>query len=336
MAPPLLCIMGPTAAGKTDLGIALAKQCNGELVSVDSALVYRGLTIGAAKPNYSHHLVDIRDPSEPYSAADFVRDAQAAIVDIRSRGRHPILIGGTMLYYHALLHGLDDIPASDPDIRGQLEARAAVEGWPALHAELARIDPELAAKLHPNHSQRIGRGLEVWQMTGRALSDWQQGGKSRGLGDRVLALAINPTDRQVLHARIAQRFESMLKAGFVDEVRTLYGRADLHRDLPAMRAVGYRQLWAWLEGEVSWEQAQQHVLAATRQLAKRQLTWLRKWPDLIWLMTDEGGALTRVQTPALSPDDQWQAVLAGNTEQRPICESNKLVSRVNQWFAELS
>lgn len=294
---PLLCIMGPTAAGKTDLAIALAERCGGELLSVDSALVYRGLDIGAAKPDYPHHLIDIRDPAESYSAADFVRDASAAIAAIRGRGNVPILVGGTMLYYRALLQGLDDIPATDPSVRSAIEGEATERGWPALHAELASVDPVLAARLHPNHSQRISRGLEVWRMTGKPLSEWQRGEAGQAVSGTVQAIAICPRDRSVLHTRIEQRFDAMLASGLVDEVSALFERGDLSSDLPAIRAVGYRQIWSYLAGELSLEQARAAGIAATRQLAKRQLTWLRRWPEVNWLYTDARVCLLSASGP---------------------------------------
>ena len=292
--------MGPTAAGKTDLAIALAQAFNGELISVDSALVYRDLNIGAAKPEFPHHLIDIRDPSEPYSAMQFARDAKAAIADIRARGRLPILVGGTMLYFRALLEGLDDMPASDPGVRQKIEAEAARKGWPALHEQLQRVDPVLAARLHPNHSQRIARGLEIWQMTGKPLSHWQSGHGDGGIGETPISLVVCPKERSVLHARIASRLEKMLREGLLDEVRQLWQRGDLSPELPAIRAVGYRQLWAFLEGESSQTEASQAVLFATRQLAKRQLTWLRRWSADAWLLTGERGELldvTHVSAP---------------------------------------
>ena len=200
---PLLCVMGPTAAGKTAFAIELAENLGGELISVDSALVYRGLAIGAAQPDYPHHLIDIRDPSEPYSAAEFARDAAEAIADIRARGRLPILVGGTLLYFRALLQGFDAIPATRPEVRADIEEEAARSGWPALHAKLAEVDPVLAARLHPNHSQRIGRGLEVWRMTGRPLSSWQEGNLSPAVDGEAIPLVITPRSRQDLHGRIA-------------------------------------------------------------------------------------------------------------------------------------
>jgi tRNA dimethylallyltransferase len=294
--PPIPCIMGPTAAGKTDAAIALAEAIGGELISVDSALVYRGLTIGAAKPAYPHHLIDIRDPAEMYSAADFARDALHLIADIEARGRRPIFVGGTMLYFRALLGGLDDMPATDLAVRAQIEHRAAAEGWPALHAELQRFDPITAARLHPNHSQRISRALEVYYQSGKPLSDWQRGSAIE-VSDRFRCVAICPLDRQILHARIHTRFEHMLTAGLWQEVEALYARGDLTTDMPAVRAVGYRQLWSALAGEIDRATAIERALAATRQLAKRQLTWLRKWPNLIWLYTDPQGRLLEVRFP---------------------------------------
>ena len=292
--PLLLCLMGPTASGKTDLAIALAEARNCELVSVDSALVYRGLDIGAAKPDYPHHLVDIRDPAQAYSAAEFAADARRLVADISARGRTPLLVGGTMLYFKAFLEGLADMPAADPAIRREIEAQAAEHGWPWLHAQLARVDPEAAARIHPNHSQRLGRALEVYRASGIPLSQWQRHeppGALPGERYRVVQLAICPADRAVLHRRIAARFEQMLAAGLLQEVRGLYQRGDLHPGLPAIRAVGYRQLWQHLAGECSLEEAVARAIAATRQLAKRQLTWLRKWPDLHWLPTDAAGNL---------------------------------------------
>ena len=297
--------MGPTASGKTDLAIQLAEHLDCELISVDSALVYRGLDIGSAKPEYPHHLVDIRDPAEGYSAAEFVKDATRLIEDITTRGKTPLLVGGTMLYFRALLEGLADMPAADPAIRARIELEAATHGWPHVHAELARVDPESAARIHPNHSQRIGRALEVYRASGITMTEWFARQKafikgsdsmkimeSDPLIHPLIQLAICPTDRKVLHRRIAQRFEQMMAAGFLEEVRTLYQREDLHPGLPAIRAVGYRQLWQHLAGECSLDEGVEKGIAATRQLAKRQLTWLRKWPDLGWIYTDPAGNLS--------------------------------------------
>jgi tRNA dimethylallyltransferase len=293
---PLLCVMGPTAAGKTAFAIELAESLGGELISVDSALVYRGLAIGAAQPDYPHHLIDIRDPSEPYSAAEFARDAAEAIADIRARGRLPILVGGTLLYFRALLQGFDAIPATRPEVRADIEEEAARSGWPALHARLAEVDPVLAARLHPNHSQRIGRGLEVWRMTGRPLSSWQEGNLSPAVDGEAIPLVITPRSRQDLHGRIARRFDDMLSEGFLEEVEALYRRGDLTPDLPAIRAVGYRQMWRYVAGETNLETAREAGIAATRQLAKRQLTGLRRWPDALWLLTGPDLQLSEVKT----------------------------------------
>jgi tRNA dimethylallyltransferase len=289
--------MGPTASGKTDLAIALAEALDGELVSVDSALVYRGLDIGSAKPQYPHHLIDICDPAEAYSAARFADDARAAIAAIRERGRRPILVGGTMLYYRALLEGLAPMPGADQAVRAEIEQRARAAGWHALHRELAQVDPVSAARIHPNHSQRISRALEVYRVSGKTLSELHREGDAGGGSPNSLMIALAPKDRAVLHRRIERRFEEMMKAGFLEEVRALHARKDLRPQLPAIRAVGYRQLWEHLSGSCSLEEATQRAVVATRQLAKRQLTWLRKWPDLHWIYTD---ALGRVLESDLS------------------------------------
>ncbi|MFK7975754.1 MAG: tRNA (adenosine(37)-N6)-dimethylallyltransferase MiaA [Halioglobus sp.] len=285
--------MGPTASGKTDLAIEIAGVLDCELISVDSALVYRGLDIGSAKPSYPHHLVDICDPAVPYSAANFVEDAERVVGEVISRGKTPLLVGGTMLYFKAFLEGMAQMPASDPEVRQQIETQARERGWPALHDELASIDPESAARIHPNHSQRLSRALEVYRVSGTPISQWQKDTHRSGAFERfdVRQLALNPLDRGVLHARISRRFEQMLAAGFLAEVEGLRRRADLHSALPAVRAVGYRQLWQHLEGDYSLAEAGDRVAAATRQLAKRQLTWLRKWPNLNWINTDEKGNL---------------------------------------------
>jgi tRNA dimethylallyltransferase len=290
--PLLVCLLGPTAAGKTELAIELAEARNCELISVDSALVYRGLDIGSAKPAYPHHLIDIRDPAQPYCAADFVADAHRLAADITARGRIPLLVGGTMLYFKAFLEGLSQMPAADAGIRRAIEAEAAEHGWPWLHARLAEVDPIAAGRIHPHHSQRLGRALEVYRASGVTMTEWQRRQEGPPLPVehyRVVQIAICPADRAILHRRIGLRFERMLAAGLLAEVRALYRRGDLGPDLPAIRAVGYRQLWQHLAGECSLEVAVNHAVAATRQLAKRQLTWLRKWPDLNWLYTDEAG-----------------------------------------------
>lgn len=292
--PLLICLMGPTASGKTDLAIQIARARDCELISVDSALVYKGLDIGSAKPDYPHHLVDIRDPSEVYSAADFAADATRLVAEITGRGRIPLLVGGTMLYFKAFLEGLAEMPAADPALRAEIEREAAEYGWPHIHTQLAEIDPETAARIHPNHSQRLARALEVYRSSGIPISEWQRKPGALPLPAeqyRIVQLAICPQDRAVLHQRIATRFEMMMREGFLDEVTGLWERGDLTADLPAIRAVGYRQLWQHLAGDCSLEEAVERGVAATRQLAKRQLTWLRKWPDLNWILTDSEGNL---------------------------------------------
>lgn len=292
--PRAIALMGPTASGKTALAIEWAQRLGGEIVSVDSALVYRGLDIGAAKPTADeraavpHHLIDIREPWQPYSAADFAADARAAIDDILARGRWPILAGGTGLYFHALLHGLSDMPPADPGTRAAIERDAQSRGWAALHAELASIDPATAARVHATDAQRIQRALEVYRRSGRTMSEWRAAAPSQTrLPVRVLQLALAPRDRAVLHERIERRFDAMLDAGFLDEVRVLRARPELaaHRaplDLPALRAVGYRQAWEHLDGVTDAATFRARGIHATRQLAKRQLTWLRGRLDLRW------------------------------------------------------
>lgn len=295
--PPLICLLGPTASGKTDLAIELAGRLDCELISVDSALVYRGLDIGSAKPDYPHHLVDIRDPGQPYSAADFAADATRLAAEITSRGKVPLLVGGTMLYFKAFLEPLADMPSADPEVRAAIETEAAERGWPYMHARLAEVDPQAAARIHPNHSQRLARALEIYRSSGVPMSQWHASGEGAASpfdAYDVYQMAICPTDRAVLHQRIALRFELMMKAGFLQEVEQLYRRGDLHPDLPAIRAVGYRQLWQYLAGECTLEEALERGVAATRQLAKRQLTWLRKWSDLAWIYTDQAGNIERL------------------------------------------
>jgi tRNA dimethylallyltransferase len=284
-----LCLAGPTASGKTAAALALAARWPVEVISVDSALVYRGMDIGTAKPSAAerasvpHHLIDILDPTQAYSAARFVADAQRLAADIRNRGRLPLLVGGTMLYFKALREGLDTMPEADAAVRAQIDRRAAEQGWPALHAELALVDPATAARLAPADGQRIQRALEVWQLSGRPLSSWHHGGPQRAPDEGAWPLvALLPEQRSWLHERIALRFDTMWAAGLVGEVQHLRRQAGLHAGLPAMRCVGYRQLWTaldqgWVPGAAA--RADQAVrdagIAATRQLAKRQLTWLR-------------------------------------------------------------
>ncbi|HEX6018349.1 MAG TPA: tRNA (adenosine(37)-N6)-dimethylallyltransferase MiaA [Burkholderiaceae bacterium] len=274
-------LAGPTASGKSALAMAMAEAVPLEIVSVDSAQVYRGLDIGTAKPSAAerarvpHHLIDIVEPTESYSAARFAADAARLIGEINARGRTALLVGGTMLYAKALLDGLDVLPGRDAAVRAAIDERAAAQGWPALHAELARIDPDTAARLAPHDAQRIQRALEVWQLSGRTLSQLQ--GRRPRPRLALPMVALEPRDRGWLHARIAERFDRMLRAGFVDEVRALRARGDLHAALPSMRCVGYRQAWRALD-DSDLEHLRERAIAATRQLAKRQLTWLRAMP----------------------------------------------------------
>lgn len=274
--------MGPTASGKTHLAIDIAKALNGEIISVDSALVYRGMDIGTAKPSLTerqgipHHLIDLLDPAEAYSTGRFRKDALQLIDEISHRGNLPILVGGTMLYFNALLKGLSHLPAADPVLRNEISIEADRLGWRALHGELARIDPVAAARIHPNDPQRIQRALEVYRISGRSLTEWCQAIDDSPLPFRPVRLVLAPVSRELLHARIHQRFLQMLEQGLVEEVRGLFERGDLHADIGSMRAVGYRQVWEFLAGESSREQMIERGIIATRQFAKRQLTWLRK------------------------------------------------------------
>ncbi len=280
--PPAIALMGPTASGKTELALCLARQLAVEIVSVDSALVYRGMDIGSAKPDAEqrarvpHHLIDILDPTQSYSAARFRADALTCMAEITARGRVPLLVGGTMLYFKALKEGLDPLPQADARLRAEIDQRAARTGWPALHAELARLDPPTAARLQPTDAQRIQRALEVCLTSGRPMSELL-GRAGDALPYRLLEIALLPSDRSVLHRRIAQRFEAMLRAGLLDELRRLRATYPLHAELPSMRCVGYRQAWAYLEGRTDEAGFRERALAATRQLAKRQMTWLRSW-----------------------------------------------------------
>lgn len=316
--PAFLALAGPTAAGKTAAALAIAQQQAVEIISVDSALVYRGMDIGTAKPSADelaavpHHLINIRDPLKAYSAADFVRDARVLMKDIRSRGKLPLLVGGTMLYFKALWDGLDDMPTASPALRAELAEQAAVQGWPALHAELARVDPLTAARLQPQDSQRISRALEVFRASGQPMSFFQrriaqtQPAMEADTAPAGLLISLEPDNRAWLHQRIAQRFDAMLAAGFLDEVRSLRARADLHPDLPAMRCVGYRQAWTLLDNldtlktpkevQQAEHDFREEGIAATRQLAKRQLTWLRSMPQRRVVACDAPDALAQVLT----------------------------------------
>ena len=304
--PRYLCLAGPTASGKTAAALAIAEALAPirpvEIVSVDSALVYRAMDIGTAKPSAAertrvvHHLIDILDPAAAYSAARFVRDAQRLIAEIEARGRSPLLVGGTMLYFKALFDGIDEMPAADPAIRAELERRASQEGWPALHAELATVDPVAAARIAPRDAQRIQRALEVHRITGAPISQRQTRGRA---AEHAPLIALEPRERGWLHARIAHRFAAMLDAGFVDEVRALRARGDLHPDLPSIRSVGYRQAWAALDdGRI--DKLAETGTAATRQLAKRQLTWLRSMPQRRIVACDDVDTIAQVVRAARS------------------------------------
>jgi len=291
--PRCIALMGPTASGKSAYALELAERLGGEIVSVDSALVYRGLDIGAAKPardeqaRVPHHLIDVREPWQPYSAAEFASDARVAVDAILARGRIPILAGGTGLYFRALLDGLADMPDADPALREAITADADARGWAALHADLAVVDPAAAARIHATDAQRIQRALEVQRLTGRPISDWQRESTRVRFPARVLKLVLSPADRAVLHARIEQRFDVMLGAGFLDEMRALRALPQLRAhpaplELPAVRAVGYRQAWEFLDGACDAATFRARAIAATRQLAKRQFTWLRGEVDARW------------------------------------------------------
>lgn len=286
---PAILLMGPTASGKTGLALELARALPLEIVSVDSALVYRDMDIGTAKPSAGlraeipHHLVDLLDPAEAYSAGRFRRDALDAMQDIRARGRVPLLVGGTMLYFRALQRGLAELPQADPGVRAELDREAAARGWPALHAELRQVDPLAAARIQPADSQRIQRALEVWRLTGRRLSELQAAGDSPLQGWRLLKLGLAPASRAALYQAIAARFGEMMAAGFLQEVERLHARGDLHPGLPSIRAVGYRQLWGAVAGEIEVDEAVAAAITATRRLAKRQMTWLRAEAGLHWL-----------------------------------------------------
>ncbi|TEA80075.1 tRNA (adenosine(37)-N6)-dimethylallyltransferase MiaA [Allopusillimonas ginsengisoli] len=289
MTTPILCLAGPTAAGKSAATSALAARWPVEIINVDSATIYRGMDIGTAKPSKSEqarvpqHLLDIRDPAQSYSAAEFERDANQLIGDILSRGRLPLLCGGTMLYYKALREGLNALPEADAQIRAQIDREAAEIGWPGLHRQLADYDPVTAARLSPNDSQRLQRAIEIYRISGKPMSAWLQAARSPSTqpdqAHQYITISLEPSDRLVLHARIAQRYRSMLDQGLVEEVAALHARPDLHPGLPSVRCVGYRQLWEYLDGASSLETAVERAIAATRQLAKRQLTWLRSQPD---------------------------------------------------------
>ncbi|STC91615.1 tRNA dimethylallyltransferase [Edwardsiella hoshinae] len=290
--PPAIFIMGPTASGKTALAMALRERFPLEIISVDSALIYRGMDIGTAKPSADelarapHRLIDIRDPAQSYSAADFRADALREMAEITAQGRIPLLVGGTMLYYKALLEGLSPLPPADAAVRARIEQQAREQGWAALHQELARIDPIAAARIHPNDPQRLSRALEVFFVSGNTLTELTRV-SGEALPYAVSQFAIAPSSRELLHQRIALRFQQMLAAGFEQEARGLFARGDLHPDLPSVRCVGYRQMWSYLAGEIDYDEMVYRGICATRQLAKRQMTWLRGWESVQWLDSDK-------------------------------------------------
>ncbi len=312
--PPYIALAGPTASGKTAAALAIAQRHDVEIISVDSALVYRGMDIGTAKPSAAelalvpHHLIDIRDPLHAYSAAEFVQDAERLIADITARGKLPVLVGGTMLYFKALFDGLDDMPKADAAVRATIASDALEKGWPALHAELVRVDAVTAARLAPNDSQRISRALEVFTLTGLPLSSFHQKNAIENIAARAekqgatTLISLEPSDRSWLHKRIAQRFDAMLAAGFLDEVKALRARGDLHADLPSMRCVGYRQAWEYLDsrealgldGATTINELRDKGIFGTRQLAKRQITWLRSMPQRRVVACDDPTALQQV------------------------------------------
>ncbi|WP_053907113.1 tRNA (adenosine(37)-N6)-dimethylallyltransferase MiaA [Moellerella wisconsensis] len=286
--PNAIFLMGPTASGKTALAIELRQRLPVDIISVDSALIYRGMDIGTAKPSAEelrlapHRLIDILDPSQPYSAADFRRDALAAMAEITAAGRIPLLVGGTMLYFKALLEGLSPLPSADAEVRAKIEEIAQNDGWEAIHQRLKQVDPVAAARIHPNDPQRLSRALEVYLISGQSLTELTQTAGEE-LPYNVFQFAIAPQDRKILHSRIEKRFHQMLNSAFEDEVRSLYDRGDLHVDLPAIRCVGYRQMWSYLAGEIDYDEMVFRGVCATRQLAKRQITWLRSWENVHWL-----------------------------------------------------
>ena len=278
--------MGPTAVGKTDLAMALHESLPVELISVDSSQVYRGMDVGTAKPSQAelqqapHRLIDIRDPAEPYSAADFAKDARNEIEDIQASERIPLLVGGTIFYFHSLEFGLSKLPSADSEIREQLLEEAEKIGWPAMHARLAEHDPESAARIHPNDSQRVQRALEILEISGQSASELSKQAPAEGLHNTPIKIALMPNDREELRERIAQRFRKMLENGLIEEVEALYRRGDLGPELPAIRMVGYRQVWEYLDGKLDYNQMVEKGITATRQLAKRQMTWLRSYPGV--------------------------------------------------------
>jgi tRNA dimethylallyltransferase len=300
--PRAIFVMGPTASGKTALAIELRKHLPVELINVDSAQIYRGLDIGSAKPDAAtlaaapHRLLDIRDPAQAYSAAEFLADAKSEMDNIVAAGKVPLLVGGSMMYFKVLLEGLSDLPEANQQVRAEIEQQAALDGWPALYRELESVDPETAIRLHPNHSQRIQRALEVYRLSGVPLSSLQ-GRFTGGLQDKydIVQFSLLPQNRSLLHSRIEARFQQMMESGLEQEVQQLYQRGDLHVNLPAIRSVGYRQLWDYCAGECSLAEAQEKAVIATRQLAKRQMTWLRNWPQAVEIEVDNQSGFVSVE-----------------------------------------
>ncbi|MCE9662624.1 tRNA (adenosine(37)-N6)-dimethylallyltransferase MiaA [Halomonas sp. M5N1S17] len=302
--PPAILLMGPTAAGKTDLAMTLHERLGCDLVSMDSAMVYRGMDIGSAKPSSQelarapHRLIDIRDPSEPYSAADFRDDALREMRQITAAGRVPLLVGGTMMYAKRLLEGVANLPPADPAIRAELLREVERDGLTALHEALSRIDPESARRIHPNDPQRLMRAMEVYRASNMTLTELWRRQRPETFPWKVLSIGVTPLERRILHERIAERFDAMLEAGLIEEVVALRARGDLHAELPSMKSVGYRQVWDYLDGKLDGEgdieQLRQRTIVATRQLAKRQLTWLRGWPGLHWIDTQGNDALSEI------------------------------------------
>jgi tRNA dimethylallyltransferase len=298
--PFVIFIMGPTASGKTDLAVELYNKLDCEIISVDSALVYRGMDIGTAKPDKEllakipHRLIDICDPAESYSAAQFLEDANNAIKEIQDKNKTPVLVGGTGLYFRALEQGLAELPEANYRIRARLESEGESEGWQSLHTRLSKIDPEAAARINENDPQRIQRALEVYEITGETMSSLLSEGRKRAFPFPIKKIILSPEDRSILHERVKQRFIQMLDSGLIEEVENLYRRGDLSLSLPSMRMVGYRQVWRYLDGQTNYEEMQEHAIIATRQLAKRQITWCRSETDANWFDPLESGILSKI------------------------------------------
>lgn len=296
----ILCLMGPTASGKTALALKIAAQIPSEIISVDSGMIYRGMNVGTAKPNLEelelvkHHLIDICEPSEIYSAAQFREEALRLINEILAKGKLPLLVGGTMMYFKILLQGISPLPPANPEIRDRIWTEAKKVGWDKMHEKLQKIDQLTAARISPNDSQRIQRALEVYEITGKSITELWQKFPSKPLSNPHLNIAIMPTDRSTLDAKIAKRFDFMLQNGFIEEVEKLYQRVDLHPDLPAIRSIGYRQAWEYLANKISFEEMQEKILIATHQLAKRQTSWLRSLPDILWFDSEDNNTAQKI------------------------------------------